>query len=244
MVVAFALAAAPLARADDAKSAAVFAEAKAKYGVGDYVVAAELFVKAYALDPDPAYLFNVAQSYRLADNCEQAAHYYEQFLAKVANPPNLDAIHGWLADAKKCAELRKPKKIETHEPPPPPPKHEVIQPKPAPSKTLAIVVTGVGVVALGAAGYFTWDTSHIAHQRDDFSVANCMVMMACRGADLKKFDDDGHRARAIAVGGFAVGGLAVAGGVLLWLKAGKPEQPPIAVSPTKGGVVFAAGLSF
>lgn len=244
LVVALAITTPRIAHADS-PATAVFSEAKGKYGAGDYAAAAALFVKAYELDPDPAYLFNVAQSYRLADDCVKAADYYQRFLDKIPNPPNLDAVRGWLDEAKKCAALRQPaKQPDTHQQPPPP-HHDVVKPKPAPSKTLAIVVTGVGVVALGAAGYFTWDTSHIASKRDTFAAANChpAPMLPCDGNALRDFDADGHRARAFAVAGYAVGGLAVVG-VVLWMKAGRAEQPPIAVGPTKGGAMISAGLAF
>jgi tetratricopeptide (TPR) repeat protein len=55
-------------------------KATAAYALNHYAVAAENFEKAFELKPDPALLYNAAQSYRLAGNKERALELYESYL--------------------------------------------------------------------------------------------------------------------------------------------------------------------
>src|SRR5204863_5580425 len=69
------------AYADDTELARGYVEkATAAYALNKYAVAAENFEKAFELKPDPALLYNAAQSYRLAGNKERALALYESFL--------------------------------------------------------------------------------------------------------------------------------------------------------------------
>ena len=55
-----------LAQPDKIKAEAAARDGQQRYQSGAYLLAAERFELAYELDPDPAYLFNLAQAYRLA----------------------------------------------------------------------------------------------------------------------------------------------------------------------------------
>ena len=48
---------------------------------------------AYELDPDPAYLFNLAQAHRLRGNRPRALFFYRRFLALSPDAPNRAEIH-------------------------------------------------------------------------------------------------------------------------------------------------------
>lgn len=60
------------------------------YNLGRFDEAVEHFTKAYEAWPQPEFLYNIAQSYRLARNCKQALHFYKRFRslkdADTANP--------------------------------------------------------------------------------------------------------------------------------------------------------------
>jgi hypothetical protein len=71
------VAAAP-ARADEAS--ALQQKATAAYALGEYKEAAEDFERAFKLHPDPALLYNAAQSHRLGGNKERALKLYENYL--------------------------------------------------------------------------------------------------------------------------------------------------------------------
>jgi hypothetical protein len=59
----------------------LFAKATTAYNLGRFDEAVTLFSKAYEAWPHPDFLYNIAQSHRLAKNCKQALHFYKRFLS-------------------------------------------------------------------------------------------------------------------------------------------------------------------
>src|SRR5690349_21094377 len=53
---------------------------RAYHDAGDYMKAVAAFKEAYVLAPSPALLFNIAQAYRLAGDCDDAAWMYRRYL--------------------------------------------------------------------------------------------------------------------------------------------------------------------
>lgn len=70
------------AMADKARSVEIYKKAAKSYKAGHFDRALELFLSAYDEHPSPAYLYNIAQTYRELGNCEKALSYYDQFLEK------------------------------------------------------------------------------------------------------------------------------------------------------------------
>src|SRR5687768_17520665 len=64
--------------AADAK--AKYKEGLVHYNVREYKEAIARFKEAYKLKADPAYLYNIAQAYRLQGDCVDAAFYYKGFI--------------------------------------------------------------------------------------------------------------------------------------------------------------------
>jgi len=58
------------------------------YDLGRYDDAIKEFEAAYQLKNDPAFLYNLAQSYRQAGNHERALHFYKTYLRYVPKAPN------------------------------------------------------------------------------------------------------------------------------------------------------------
>jgi tetratricopeptide (TPR) repeat protein len=56
-----------------------FARGNTAYNLGHFDEAADVFSKAYEAWPQPEFLYNIAQSYRLGLNCKQALHFYKRF---------------------------------------------------------------------------------------------------------------------------------------------------------------------
>jgi tetratricopeptide (TPR) repeat protein len=235
-----------------------FGEGKTKYAKGNYADAANDFKRAYDLDPDPAYLFNLAQAYRLADDCVNAEPRYRKFLEVVPNPPNKEAVQGWLDEAKKCAASKAPPPPKDPVLPPPPPP-DPIPPKDTP-KGKGIPVAAITSFAVGAVGIVVGVvyTSKVGKAEDDAAVqinldlteemGGCvrdpMMTDACDGKLLGKINDRGDRAQLFAITGYAVGGAAViAGGVLLFMRRNKTEKS-IAIAPSKGGAMVVTGFRF
>ena len=76
--------------AKDSKAAAKehFQRGTSYYDLGRYADAIKEFEAAYELKNDPAFLYNLAQSYRLAGDAEQALHFYRTYLRYVPKPAN------------------------------------------------------------------------------------------------------------------------------------------------------------
>ncbi len=234
--------------ADDAKSkaAAAYAIGQTAYSVKDFATAAKQFAAAYALDPDPGYLFNAAQAFRFDNDCEHARDFYKQFLERVPNPPNQSQVSSWLAEETRCVDDRALKPV----PPPvmarvsvgPPP------PPPAPSHTLAYAIGGAGIAAIAVGAFFSYEVTNI--QGDDQKLtAECTTTSPCDAAFFNNFkphlqnraDQEQHR----AITCYAIGAVALAASTFLYLRTGRTEeQPMVSVAPISGGALVVGGLAF
>src|SRR4029078_1115414 len=74
----------------DAKAAAKehYNRGTSYYDLQRYDDAIKEFEAAYQLKNDPAFLYNLAQSYRMAGNHERAATFYKTYLRYVPKAPN------------------------------------------------------------------------------------------------------------------------------------------------------------
>ena len=72
-----------------AQARAASQEANALYAVGEFEQAAEKYQSAYKLKPDPALLYNAAQSYRMAGNNEKALLLYKNYTMFYPTAKNL-----------------------------------------------------------------------------------------------------------------------------------------------------------
>src|SRR5262249_1560300 len=111
LVVAVALvAAAPPARAEEMlrpdqipEKARVLAEGGRHYhDAGDYEQAIAAFKEAYVLAPSPGLLFNLAQAYRLAGQCDDAAWMYRRYLDASPAADRRAIAENHLAIVEKC----------------------------------------------------------------------------------------------------------------------------------------------
>ncbi len=83
----------------DSKTAAKehYARGTSYYDLGRYDDAIKEFEAAYQLKNDPAFLYNLAQSYRLAGNEERALHFYKTYLRYVPKAPKRAEIEDRIA---------------------------------------------------------------------------------------------------------------------------------------------------
>lgn len=70
-----------VASADEATAKKNFEAGERAYNLGDFQKAVDLFKQSYDEWPEPAFLFNVAQTYRQLGDCKQAQFFYKRFLA-------------------------------------------------------------------------------------------------------------------------------------------------------------------
>lgn len=69
-----------------------YQSATSHFAVGEFAEAAAEYQAAYKLKPDPALLYNAAQSYRLANNPDKALILYKNYLQLYPNEPNADDV--------------------------------------------------------------------------------------------------------------------------------------------------------
>lgn len=97
------LVAVPAAHADDAEQARIhYRSASSHFAVGEFAEAAEEYQIAYKLKPDPALLYNAAQSYRLAGNNDKALILYKNYLQFFPNESNADDVRQQIAKLKEA----------------------------------------------------------------------------------------------------------------------------------------------
>ena len=249
-----------------AAAARAYAEGQARYDAKDYLGAANRFAEAYSHDPDPVYLFNLAQAYRFAKRCRDAADGYRRFLAAAPDAPNKDKVEHYVAEMDACARTQGEPTAATDTdqagtpavPAPDgsgattaPPRddatagvtslHVAGQAEPEAHdglRTLGYVAGGVGIAALGLGGYFTWDISRITHDRD----RACPAATICDGGVLEHFDDRGHRAEIGEAMAYSIGGALLVAGVALVVLG--HHRHAIALAPERDGVVAVGAFTF
>jgi tetratricopeptide (TPR) repeat protein len=212
---------------DKTRAEAIYADGQGLYAASNFAAAVDRFKAAYALDPDPAYLFNIAQAFRALHRCSDAATYYHRFLDQVASAPNLDKVHGYLAEVEACAHKDMP--------PPPAPVEQRSSP------LVAIGVASGGILALGVGVGFAWHVTTLESRREGLCPSPCRWNQGLtdRANDLQK---QGDAASTTALATLSVGVAAIATGVVLyWLGA---RAGHVEIAPRAGGAVVTTRLSF
>lgn|GEM_PF-1732444 len=160
--------AAPTKKEAERQARALYRTGLASHNLAEYGAAIADFKQAYALTHAPGLLFNLAQSYRLSKDYEQALHFYRTYLRELPNTPNRRDVEGLIVKVE--ALLHTPPPMATPVPPPPTPQPEirtvlvaapvappmvVVHEKPKPHRrawlTAGVVTLSVGVGALAAA---------------------------------------------------------------------------------------------
>lgn len=242
--VALAAALASPAAADQTAAEAHYGAGEKKYVAGDYAGAARDFLKAYELDADPAYLFNIAQAYRLAKDCANAATYYRTFLDSVPDAPNAGAVRDYLVEMETCVKASTVSPLAATpvatpppvpEPPPPPP------PLPPPTRRgdrRGLAIGAFGVAALGVVGGVVWQRRVGRWEREREAI--CAGQELCQWSDTldareRSLASRGTRDSALSIASFSVAGVALAGGIYLLVRGG--DERAVQVVPTTNGAL-------
>jgi tetratricopeptide (TPR) repeat protein len=254
------------ARADDkAKAREHFSKGSKAFDLGAYDEAIAEYSACYRIIDDPAILYNIAQSHRLAGHSAEALRFYRLYLIKLPAAPNRDEVESKIAELQKAVEqLKKTQNMPPDQVKPvtqpgddqaskAPPRSDTVEAHPAtavappapgrPNRTLLAAGGAVGGVGLGAvvAGIAL---SVLAKQAsDDLTALN----------DSGGFFDPAKQSagKAYDVAGpvlMGIGGAAVVAGVVLIAigarrtvpaRAGRPSSRPTLAASTMGlGVSF------
>jgi tetratricopeptide (TPR) repeat protein len=239
------------ARADERAQAREHFNKGSKYfSLGKFDEAIKEYEAAYDLKDDPAFLYNIAQAYRLAGNAPKALFFYRSYLSRAPEAPNLKDVQSKIAELQKLIDQQQktqslppddqlPPDRRPDVPPPanPPPPTRLESPRVAAgpadiSRGRTKLYTGIALVAVGGAGLLTGATLtglSAAYKSD--------IENASRGGGA--YDPDKDAARPVLLGvGVAAGAV---GAVLLAL--GKREQAAAKTSWAPSMMLGPSGLS-
>ena len=196
-----------------------YAKGTSFYDLGRYDEAAKEFEAAYQLKNDPAFLYNLAQSYRQAGNHERAVHFYKTYLRYVPNAKNRADIEDKIKAEEKLVGSggpgTTPPPVTTTPPPgnPPPPGY-------APPATATASDPGrkfriAGMATAGVGAVFT--VLGIVEWRRAVKASSDIEDAAVSGMSFDPaVEDRGKSAETLQWVFYSVGALAVAGGVGLY----------------------------
>lgn len=218
-------------------------QARARYREKDYVGAVALFERAYALQPDPAILFNIGRIHEQANNVDAAIAYYQKFIADETVDIGLrDTALQRLATLEKIVEIREKEEAKHSpkqaEPPQTGPETKAVGPEPGPQapvsdttaqqnktrllRPIGYTMFGVGAALLiggGIAGGLA------KGQENKFNAAESLD-------DRREAGQKGKTQAATADGLFIAGGvLAVVGMVLLLVPKARKSRAVQAMQP-------------
>lgn len=212
-----------------AEAHALFVEGSKHYNLREYREAIEAFKHAYALFPEPTFLFNIGQAYRQLNDCENARVFYRNYVRAApsgADRANAEQLAG---EMETCAAEQKRAPVAIAAPA-------------APSRYGGlrfggIVIAGVGAALAGAGIVFSLEASAAARQLE----RRCTP--GCNAADVVSLDSEGKTWSQLSIAMYAVGGAAVvAGGIMVLWASLHADAPPVAVVPIPGGAAVSAAF--
>lgn len=208
---------------------------------GDYSDAIVAYNEAYALAPSPGLLFNLAQAYRLAGKCDDAAWMYRRYLDSHPTSDRRALAETQLAAVEKCGHGGLHVAIIAPAVPAAIPEAPAVEPaalsvtvaKPPPQhpgerkKRIGIAFGIAGGVVLAGAGYFAWDAHEASNEVSD------AYKQGAKWSQVAGTDARGQHSAEMADVLGLTGAAAVATGAVLYLL-GRHEEH-VAVMPTSGG---------
>jgi len=89
---------------DPEKAKVLFQDAMRHYNIGEFGLAASKFIDAYKAMPDPTFLYNAAQAYRLGGQHQKALFFYKSYLRDAPNAPNREEVEKRIEQLKQIQE--------------------------------------------------------------------------------------------------------------------------------------------
>ncbi len=239
-----------------------FDKGNTHYNLGEFDDAIAEFKTAYQLSSAPGLLFNIAQSYRLKKDYEEASQFYKTYLRLKPDAANRGEVEERIKEMDHLIEEQKANAISPPHgtiPPegdggtkPPPIDQKPLEQKPdlkidrgehedgRSLKTAGIATAATGGALLITGLVFGGMASSSASALDKLSPDHG----TWSSAQQDKYDA-GKRDNTIAIISFVAGGAALAtGGALWYLGYHKDSSASVAVVPTHGGTAVAVGWRF
>jgi hypothetical protein len=212
-----------------------YEKATRAYDVQKYGEAVDEYQKAYEIGGDPAMLYNVAQSFRLNEQLQEALRFYRRYLQRSPNARNREDVERKIAELEKTLEEKR-KAAAAVPPPPVAPAPVVVAPlpvqEPPPSneggtgqRIAGIVIASVGGAALITAAI----TGKMASDKGDKLTQASMT----GGTFDPNLESNGKMLNTVTIVSAIVGGAAVVTGAILIVLSGggsTAEQQPAATA--------------
>jgi tetratricopeptide (TPR) repeat protein len=221
-----------------AQAQELYVEGSKHYNLREYREAIEAFKRAYALFPEPTFLFNIGQAHRLLNDCESAAVFYRNYVRAAPDGKDRANAEQLAGEMESCAaeqkraredDLRRQPAVAAAAP----------EPRNRGLRIAGIVMAGVGAAAVGAGAVFS-----VAAISDGRRVEQ-MCSTGCNAADLASIDRDGKSWSWLALAMYVAGGAALAAGCSMLLWTGLHADPlTFIVVPTPGGAAVSTTIYF
>jgi tetratricopeptide (TPR) repeat protein len=214
---------------DTSKIEALFVEGTKHYDLGEWDAAIARFKQAYALMPDPSFLFNLGQSYRQKNSCREATAAYKSYL-RHAPDEDRAKVEQFLRELEPCVKAEEERARRLAPPPRLSSRHVKL-------RWAGLATGAVGALLAGGGVFFTVKAINTENDAE----ARCRTL--CNGADLVALEREGKQADRNAKLLYAVGGAAVAAGATLFLYT-VLRADYVTVEPTPGGAIVGALARF
>jgi tetratricopeptide (TPR) repeat protein len=235
-------------RSAQAKADVLFEQAQAHYQAGEFQAAIPLFKEAYELVHDPVYLFNVAQSYRKVADCLNAFDYYNRYLAQDPKSKQHDKVSAWLRELQPCVEQRQKeqqdardaeqlrREAERRRIDAATPRFADVD-RGGPYRIAGIATASVGVVGIAAGIVFSIRGASLHNELQTTCTTGCNW----NDPAIRDKDESGKRANVYAAIGWIGGGVAVLGGVGLYML-GRHRTERVQITPTSNGAMISGSF--
>jgi tetratricopeptide (TPR) repeat protein len=219
----------PLSKFDTSKVEAMFDRGTKHYDLGEWDAAIAAFKQAYALMPDPSFLYNLGQSFRQKGACREATAAYKSYLR---NAPDDDRgkVEQFVRELDPCVKVEEEKARRLLPPPELSPRHRTL-------RRAGLITTGAGMLVLGGASFFA-----VRAVRTESESERCNTN-PCAGSRVIDLDRKGQAAERNALVLGVIGAAVVATGATLYLYT-RVRGEYITVTPTGGGGLVTLGHSF
>ena len=255
-----------------AKAKALYDKGIGHYNLGEFDAAIAAFKEAYGLTSAPGLLFNIAQSFRLKKDYEQATYFYTTYLRIKPDAANRADVEARLQEMEQLIQAQKAQDVK-----PPvdtvgpdggesgtkptttttttttqPQTVQTSQPNPATTTPVdngealkSAKTLKIAGLATGGAGVALLATGFIFGSMASGASDDLDDLNTNGGTWDQDTYDSGRRNNKIAIVSFVLGGAAVVtGGVLYYLGMSKEKQATVAITPTPGGAFAGAAWNF
>jgi tetratricopeptide (TPR) repeat protein len=217
-----------LSKIDTKKIEQLFDEGTKHYDLGEWDKAIASFKQAYALMPDPSFLFNLGQAYKQKGACRDASAAYVAYLRKAPDEDRAK-VEGFIKELEPCVKIEEEKT------------RRLAPPGPSWPRTLrwgGIASAGVGGLLGGVGVLFSLRARKAEHDFERVCAAGCTA-----GSELDQIEQRGKDASRNAKLFYIAGGSAVVVGAVLYV-VGRRARERVTIVPNPGGATAIVGVRF